>query len=51
MTWITDCLDANAADPVVARWVDRLGGADVWTPDACLAVIQALRIDDARLSV
>ena len=46
-----DTLVATAADPVVARWVDRLGGADVWTPDACLAVIQALRIDDARLSV
>lgn len=46
-----DTLVATAAAPVVRRWVDRLGGADIWTPDACLAIIQALRIDDLRLAV
>ena len=31
--------------PTIPGWVDRLGGADVWTKQSCFAMIQSLRID------
>ena len=33
------------ADLTVPKWIDRLGGADIWTFDHCHQVIQSLRID------
>ncbi len=40
-----DSLAEVCAAQVEPMWVERLGGADVWTLDNCNAVIQSLRID------
>lgn len=48
--WLTldvyfNALAETCAEIVEPAWVDRLGGADVWTRDNCYAVVQSLRID------
>lgn len=40
-----DALASHCADATTPGWVDRLGGADVWTRENCFAMIQSLRID------
>src|SRR5262249_36816052 len=35
----------KCADLTVPKWVDRLGGVDVWTESHCFKVIEALRSD------
>ena len=40
-----DAVTQKCADLTIPNWVDRLGGADVWTGDHCYAVIMSLRID------
>jgi hypothetical protein len=42
-----DAVAAAAADDVAQRWVDRLGGADVFTLPNAWAMAQTLRIDDS----
>lgn len=40
-----DAVAAEAAKPVVAKWVDTLGGADVWTVDHAFVMAESLRVD------
>jgi len=40
-----DAVTQECADLTVPKWIDRLGGADIWTFDHCHQVIQSLRID------
>jgi hypothetical protein len=40
-----DGLVDHVTDEVVPRWVDRLGGADVFTDDNAYIVLQSLRLD------
>ena len=35
----------KCADLTVPKWIDRLGGVDVWTQSHCFKVVEALRID------
>jgi glyoxylase-like metal-dependent hydrolase (beta-lactamase superfamily II) len=35
----------KCADLTVPKWIDRLGGVDVWTGSHCDRVVEALRID------
>ncbi len=35
----------KCADLTVPKWIDRLGGVDVWTGSHCFKVVEALRID------
>ena len=35
----------KCADLTVPKWVDKLGGVDVWTESHCFKVVEALRID------
>ena len=35
----------TCADLPTPDWLDRLGGADIWTVDHCSTMINALRID------
>lgn len=49
-TWLLvdryfDALATHCAEATIPGWVDRLGGADVWTKENCFAMIQSLRID------
>ena len=40
-----DAVIKSCEDSVVPRWIDRLGGADVFTGDHCHQIIQMLRVD------
>lgn len=40
-----DTVAKNAAEPVVERWRDRLGGADIFTYDHCWLAMESVRID------
>jgi hypothetical protein len=40
-----DAVAAQAADEVVPRWLDRLGGADVFTLPNAWAMAESLRLD------
>ncbi len=42
-----DAVAAVAADDVAPRWIDRLGGADIFTLPNAWAMAQTLRIDDS----
>ncbi|MCM0677825.1 MBL fold metallo-hydrolase [Micromonospora phytophila] len=44
-----DAVAAQAADEVVPRWVERLGGADVFTLPNAWAMAEALRLDYGRM--
>jgi glyoxylase-like metal-dependent hydrolase (beta-lactamase superfamily II) len=44
-----DAVAAKAADEVIPRWVDRLGGADVFTLGNAWAMMEALRLDYGSL--
>jgi hypothetical protein len=35
----------TCADATLAKWKDRLGGAEVWTQSHCLTMAESLRID------
>jgi len=35
----------KCADLTVPKWIDKLGGVDVWTQSHCFKVVEALRID------
>lgn len=41
----SDAIATRAADEVVPRWTDRLGGADVYTKSHAVALAESLRID------
>jgi hypothetical protein len=41
-----DAVAGGAADDVAPRWVDRLGGADIFTLPTAWSMAQTLRIDD-----
>ncbi len=45
LEWGVDAVTQECADLTVPKWIDRLGGADIWTFDHCHQVIQSLRID------
>ena len=38
-------VEQKCTDLTVPKWVDKLGGVDVWTPSHCARVIETLRID------
>jgi glyoxylase-like metal-dependent hydrolase (beta-lactamase superfamily II) len=40
-----DAVAQEATDLTVPKWVERLGGADIFTYDHCFAMIESLRID------
>jgi hypothetical protein len=40
---------AQAANAVVPRWIDRLGGADVYTLSNAYQLVESLRIDYGHL--
>jgi glyoxylase-like metal-dependent hydrolase (beta-lactamase superfamily II) len=44
-----DGVAAQATDAVVPRWVDRLGGADVFTRSNAYQLVESLRIDYGHL--
>lgn len=44
-----EALARQAADAVTPRWVDRLGGADVFTKSSAFSMVESLRIDTGRL--
>jgi glyoxylase-like metal-dependent hydrolase (beta-lactamase superfamily II) len=44
-----DGVAAQAADAVVPHWIDRLGGADVYTLANAYAMVESLRIDYGHL--
>ena len=44
-----DGVASQAADAVVPNWVDRLGGADVYTQTNAYALTESLRIDSGQL--
>jgi glyoxylase-like metal-dependent hydrolase (beta-lactamase superfamily II) len=44
-----DGVTAQAAGAVVPRWIDRLGGADVYTPANAYQLVESLRIDYGHL--
>ncbi len=44
-----DAVAAKSADEVIPRWVDRLGGADVFTLPNAWAMMEALRLDYGSL--
>lgn len=44
-----DGVAAQAAGAVVPRWIDRLGGADVYTMSNAYQLVESLRIDDGHL--
>ena len=35
----------KCAELTTPAWIDRLGGADIWTASHCARVVEALRID------
>ncbi|WP_159617694.1 MBL fold metallo-hydrolase [Arthrobacter zhaoguopingii] len=44
-----DAVAAKSADELIPRWVDRLGGADVFTLPNAWAMMEALRLDYGSL--
>ena len=44
-----DGVAAQAADVVVPRWIDKLGGTDVYTPANAYQLVESLRIDYGQL--
>jgi hypothetical protein len=44
-----DGVAAQAASAVVPRWIDRLGGADVYTLSNAYQLVKSLRIDYGHL--
>ena len=40
-----DAVTQKCADLTVPKWVDQLGGVDVWTGDHCYDVIMSLRVE------
>ncbi|MEH0935819.1 MBL fold metallo-hydrolase [Micromonospora psammae] len=44
-----DAVAARAADEMVPRWVDRLGGADLFTLPNAWSMAEALRLDYGRM--
>jgi hypothetical protein len=40
-----DAVMRKCADLTIPKWVDRLGGVDVWTGDHCYNVIMSLRVE------
>jgi glyoxylase-like metal-dependent hydrolase (beta-lactamase superfamily II) len=44
-----DAVAARTADEIVPRWVDRLGGADLFTLPNAWAMAEALRLDYGRM--
>jgi glyoxylase-like metal-dependent hydrolase (beta-lactamase superfamily II) len=44
-----DGVAGQASDAVVPRWIDRLGGADVYTPANAYQLVESLRIDYGQL--
>jgi hypothetical protein len=44
-----DGVAAQGADAVVPRWIDRLGGADVYTLPNAYQLVESLRIDYGHL--
>jgi glyoxylase-like metal-dependent hydrolase (beta-lactamase superfamily II) len=44
-----DAVAAKSADEIIPRWVDRLGGADVFTLPNAWAMMEALRLDYGSL--
>jgi glyoxylase-like metal-dependent hydrolase (beta-lactamase superfamily II) len=44
-----DGVAAQAANAVVPRWLDKLGGADVYTPSNAYELVESLRIDYGQL--
>ena len=44
-----DGVAAQAANAVVPRWIDRLGGADVYTLSNAYQLVESLRIDYGHL--
>jgi glyoxylase-like metal-dependent hydrolase (beta-lactamase superfamily II) len=44
-----DGVAAQAADAVVPRWIDKLGGADVYTEANAYQLVESLRIDYGHL--
>ena len=44
-----DGVAAQAANAVVPRWIDRLGGADVYTLPNAYELVESLRIDYGHL--
>ena len=44
-----DAVAAKTADEIVPRWIDRLGGADLFTLPNAWAMAEALRLDYGRM--
>jgi glyoxylase-like metal-dependent hydrolase (beta-lactamase superfamily II) len=44
-----DGVAAQASDAVIPRWIDKLGGADVYTPANAYELVESLRIDYGQL--
>ncbi|MDX8381271.1 MAG: MBL fold metallo-hydrolase [Ghiorsea sp.] len=40
-----DAVSQECADLTEPKWLDKLGGVDIWTKDHCYEVIMAIRVD------
>jgi hypothetical protein len=40
-----DTVAHECEELTLTKWIDQLGGADVWTFDHCFQIVESLRID------